>query len=368
MNVSCGCRHTIAITNDGEVYTWGLGYYGVLGRSYTSFDYDHPNYHNTDSDDDDDEDNNDNNVHGQNEQSRPGANDHAATAAHSNNIEIIDTAAIELAAQLDLIANVSLDDSSDQCIPKIIDSLIGIHIIGSCAGHRHTLFLDNNGYLYSCGSGKSGCLGHDDTLNQIYPCRIEYFINNNIRIHQMSAGVDISMAVSTSGDVYSWGKMHDGRIGLGMSHHYITIPRHLAYLTQQQQSSDSTTSSDNNNFNSIKAVDVECGYVHSIIVAIDGTIHICGGVGVNGDEDGQLQQTDHHYDVTDNNHIHNDNDQVDHSSSSNNINSSSSSGRATIIPDINIWHRLEEPTNLPKKKEKWQKLGKYEVKGRSKNL
>ena len=41
VNITCGCRHTIAVTEDGEVYSWGLGRYGVLGRSYTPFDYDH---------------------------------------------------------------------------------------------------------------------------------------------------------------------------------------------------------------------------------------------------------------------------------------------------------------------------------------
>ncbi len=37
--ISCGARHTIAVTEDGEVFTWGLGHYGVLGRSYTPFDH-----------------------------------------------------------------------------------------------------------------------------------------------------------------------------------------------------------------------------------------------------------------------------------------------------------------------------------------
>jgi hypothetical protein len=38
-NMSCGCRHTLVTTDDGEVYSWGLGRFGVLGRSYTDFTY-----------------------------------------------------------------------------------------------------------------------------------------------------------------------------------------------------------------------------------------------------------------------------------------------------------------------------------------
>jgi alpha-tubulin suppressor-like RCC1 family protein len=35
LSVSCGARHTLAVTEDGEVFSFGLGHFGVLGRSYT---------------------------------------------------------------------------------------------------------------------------------------------------------------------------------------------------------------------------------------------------------------------------------------------------------------------------------------------
>lgn len=38
-NMSCGCRHTLVTTEEGEVFSWGLGRFGVLGRSYTDFTY-----------------------------------------------------------------------------------------------------------------------------------------------------------------------------------------------------------------------------------------------------------------------------------------------------------------------------------------
>merc|ERR1711862_283860 len=39
-SVSCGARHTLCVTDDGEVFSFGLGHFGVLGRSYTPFEYD----------------------------------------------------------------------------------------------------------------------------------------------------------------------------------------------------------------------------------------------------------------------------------------------------------------------------------------
>jgi hypothetical protein len=84
-------------------------------------------------------------------------------------------------------------------------------------------------------------------------------VENQIKITQFSAGVDISMAVSTEGDVYGWGKGKGGRIGLGLSDVDILLPRRIP-------------------LGEIKAIDVECGYLHSVIVGLNGSIFMCGGM------------------------------------------------------------------------------------------
>lgn len=81
------------------------------------------------------------------------------------------------------------------------------------------------------------------------------------------------MAVSTSGDVYSWGKTGGGRIGLNTHEDMVTTPRKVVVKDAKG--------------NNVKAVDVECGYVHSMIIGCDGSLYMCGGVGVDGDDDGQ---------------------------------------------------------------------------------
>jgi Regulator of chromosome condensation (RCC1) repeat len=80
-----------------------------------------------------------------------------------------------LMAHLDLVVNLSLVDSSDQCIPKVIDSLHGVKIIGASAGHRHSLLLDEHGFLYSCGAGITGCLGHGNNSSSSHPMKIKAF-------------------------------------------------------------------------------------------------------------------------------------------------------------------------------------------------
>jgi alpha-tubulin suppressor-like RCC1 family protein len=304
------------VTEEGEVFTWGLGHFGCLGRSFTPFDYDADTAVAAFTDAD--------GALAQ-QPERPDvvgvdAQDEAAPLA-----PVERNFAVELAAHLDLIANLSLDDSSDQCIPQTVEALKGITIVGCSAGHRHSLFLSEEGSLYSCGAGNAGCLGHGDTVTQLYPMKITAFDEDHVRIRQMSAGVDISMAVSTTGTVYSWGKADGGRIGLGLARTEVLLPRKVSVLSTEGAP--------------VKAVDVECGYVHSLIVGLDGTLHMCGSVGIEGEADGIQQKGD---------------DPID-------------AGRSSQISNFDIWHRIPEPKEQVKK-ERWKKFGKYEVKGRTKMM
>jgi hypothetical protein len=172
-HVSCGARHTLAVTDDGEVFSWGLGHFGVLGRSFTPFDHDSAAA-----------------LAGLGVEGEEGVemaaviDQHldepmqAAEPAETGNASAVRGIPYDLEnlmAHLDMVVNLSLVDSSDQCIPKIIDSLQGIKIVGASAGHRHSLVLDENGSLYSCGAGVAGCLGHGDTVSSSYPMKIKAF-------------------------------------------------------------------------------------------------------------------------------------------------------------------------------------------------
>lgn len=118
-SVSCGARQTLCVTEDGEVFSFGLGHYGALGRSFTPYEY-HATaaMQNMGLDDDDDDE-------------LPEPDVPVEPLAHISQIND------EMRNHLDLLANLTLDDGSDQCIPKLIDSLEGIHIVGASAGHRH---------------------------------------------------------------------------------------------------------------------------------------------------------------------------------------------------------------------------------------
>ena len=186
-HVSCGARHTLAVTEDGEAFSFGLGHFGVLGRSFTPFDHDPETALMQMVVDEEDANPTipEEGAGGGTAAAQEGpvaenqplaeGND-AQNASEGGNGEQGTPWNFEsLMEHLDMIANLSLTDSSDQCIPKQVDSMEGIKIVGASAGHRHSLFLDDRGWLYSCGSGVTGCLGHGDNSNQMFPMKIKTF-------------------------------------------------------------------------------------------------------------------------------------------------------------------------------------------------
>jgi hypothetical protein len=169
-SVSCGARHTLCVTEDGEVFSFGLGHFGVLGRSFTPFDYDADAAVVA--------------LGGEEGLAVPAM---AAAAApppppprpdadvEDRPLGELRGIAADVLAHIDRMANLTLEDSSNQCIPMVIDSLKGISIVGASAGHRHSMLLDEMGGLYSFGTGTTGALGHGDRQSQSYPMKLMEF-------------------------------------------------------------------------------------------------------------------------------------------------------------------------------------------------
>ena len=95
----------------------------------------------------------------------------------------------------------------------------------SC-GTVHNLALTEDGKIFSWGAGNGGQLGHDEkklmklsggskSLYLSKPTIISTFVDKKININKISCGEAHSIALSSKGNVYSWGFGSNGQLGLG---------------------------------------------------------------------------------------------------------------------------------------------------------
>ncbi len=102
--------------------------------------------------------------------------------------------------------------AQNQWSPKWVMAVTGKSVSSVACGRTHTLIVAG-GAVYAWGASSYGALGigataHTDQLN---PVRLRGL--GRTAIKQVAAGRDFSLCVSNSGDVYSWGRAHDGRLG-----------------------------------------------------------------------------------------------------------------------------------------------------------
>ena len=82
----------------------------------------------------------------------------------------------------------------------------------SC-GYKHSMALTSDGHVYTWGKGKHGRLGHDDAANKFTPARISPDAFGGARIAGIAAGGHHSAAVTASGAVYTWGLNDNAQLG-----------------------------------------------------------------------------------------------------------------------------------------------------------
>lgn len=121
--------------------------------------------------------------------------------------------------------------------PTKVDALQEHKITYVSAGAAHTVFVDKTGSVYTCGKGTAGQLGYEpDALYTVggvvihkiqeVPLRVEGDLLGK-RVVQAEAGQFHSVALTSNGDVFTWGKAPDinGRSNSMDICHY--IPRRV---------------------------------------------------------------------------------------------------------------------------------------------
>ena len=106
-------------------------------------------------------------------------------------------------------------DNLNQKLPKAVDILRDKDVRKFACGARHCLALGSDGTVYSWGYGGDGQLGHGDFQIQTMPTVVKAMQGEGVI--DVSCGEKHSLALTSGGDVYSWGDGSLGQLGLGDS-------------------------------------------------------------------------------------------------------------------------------------------------------
>ncbi|KAL1459278.1 hypothetical protein WDU94_011280, partial [Cyamophila willieti] len=174
----CSEGHVLAVTSEGEVYSWGVGEHGKLGHGNTL------------------------------SQRRPklimgglyGKRVTQVSAGHSHSAAVTEDHLLFTWGEGDH-GRLGHGDLKSRHSPTLVSELSDVTAV-SC-GESHTLVLGVDGVVWSMGSGNWGKLGHDDTSKLTSPKRIEAL--RKFRVKRVCAGTTFSLALTWDGLVFWWG-------------------------------------------------------------------------------------------------------------------------------------------------------------------
>ncbi|XP_028274446.1 probable E3 ubiquitin-protein ligase HERC1 isoform X2 [Parambassis ranga] len=175
--VSAGYRHSAVVTNDGELYTWGEGDFGRLGHS----------------------------------------------------------------------------DSQSRNVPTLVKDISGVGQVA--CGSSHTIAVAQDGRtVWSFGGGDNGKLGHGDT-NRVYRPKVIEALHGFI-IRKVCAGSQSSLALTSAGQVFAWGC--GSCLGCGSSETTSLRPRFIEDLSIT------------------KIIDISCGDSHCLALSHENEVYAWG--------------------------------------------------------------------------------------------
>ena len=91
------------------------------------------------------------------------------------------------------------------------------NIVSVAAGSFHSLALSNDGYIWAFGSNQDGQLGNGTTADLSKPAKVQHPENGQAlsEIVYIAAGSSHSLALQNSGDIWAWGDNKYGQLGIG---------------------------------------------------------------------------------------------------------------------------------------------------------
>ena len=186
--VVAGNSHTVVVTSEGSILSWGSNLYGKTGHGVTN-EY----------------------------QSLP-----KILQGLSSKIVVFVSASEDHTACLTGDAHMfswgkgefgrlGHGDEENRTNPQRVEAMVDKKIKHLDCGFCHTAACDEDGAMYTFGQGSYGQLGHGTKEKELTPVLLQSLEEQSIV--QVAAGLAHTLALTFDGRVYSWGNGDNGRLG-----------------------------------------------------------------------------------------------------------------------------------------------------------
>ncbi|KAM3937230.1 putative E3 ubiquitin-protein ligase HERC6 isoform 2-T2 [Leptodactylus fuscus] len=131
-------------------------------------------------------------------------------------------------------------------------SQVGVQKV-ACGG-RHTLYLQEDGIVLSCGENHCGQLGrrtNTSCLEQIHSLEAQIIVD-------VSCGANHSVAICNEGNIFAWGEGSRGQLGSGQFPQQSSVPRKISGLSN------------------IRIIQISCGHFHTVALSEDSSVFSWG--------------------------------------------------------------------------------------------